>query len=539
VSAAPQVVFPDWCLTGIQDSGILGDAIEAACGIALNERTDPVEFAEKVLGMHLWSKQREIARALQEHEKVSVRSAHGMGKTCFAAFWALYWLFTRTPSYVITTAPTFRQVKSLLWREIRKMWLSMPDSMKARGEAQETTIKMRVGVGPRSEFHPVHLAYGVSTDKEVNIQGEHKENMLVVFDEAAGIPDPIMDTIESWGADSLFAIGNPTIGAGWFFKSHQDPALGWHTIRVSAEDSPNWTGEDFLSADGQKSIADRLMKKSLAAHWARKHGENSVWYKSRVLAEFPDVDSRQIIAPQAWIDAAMNRKPDEQKRKDLLRIGVDVGESGTGRTCLCVQADSEILALYSYAGPTKTEECIALVHEVVREWAGGYDQVEVRIDRTGVGSGVASLMEARSTNFVKYIGVHFGEHAIDAKRFINWRAEAYWALREGFDPSVQTSKNIRFGPRADEQGAIEALAAQLTEIKWSVNSASRYQIESKKELQSRGIPSPDEADACVLAFAPLEQEVETEDMTWADDVLAEMGFEFEMYGLARDDGDRR
>jgi len=44
-------------------------------------------------------------------------------------------------------------------------------------------------------------------------------------------------------------------------------------------------------------------------------------------------------------------------------------------------------------------------------------------------------------------------------------------------------------------------SAQLGSIKWGIDSRGRIKIESKDEMRKRGLPSPDRADACAIAFA--------------------------------------
>jgi hypothetical protein len=84
-------------------------------------QTNPVRFVREVLGSELWSRQVEILEAIRDHPQVTVRSGHGVGKTFVAACAALWWLYSFRPSLVLTTAPTARQVESLLWGEIRRL----------------------------------------------------------------------------------------------------------------------------------------------------------------------------------------------------------------------------------------------------------------------------------------------------------------------------------------------------------------------------------------------------------------------------------
>src|SRR3954447_7519419 len=76
---------------------------------------DPVGFFREVLGWEPWSKQGEIARAVVEHRHVFVKKCPASGGTALMARLALWFLFSHSPSIVLTTAPTDRQVQQLLW----------------------------------------------------------------------------------------------------------------------------------------------------------------------------------------------------------------------------------------------------------------------------------------------------------------------------------------------------------------------------------------------------------------------------------------
>ena len=68
----------------------------------------PVEFAQDILKVKLWSKQEEVLSALEEHPRVAVKSGNGLGKG-FCASVAVFWfLYYHDPAIVLSTAPTFR-----------------------------------------------------------------------------------------------------------------------------------------------------------------------------------------------------------------------------------------------------------------------------------------------------------------------------------------------------------------------------------------------------------------------------------------------
>src|SRR5215831_20728148 len=101
-------------------------------------KQDPVTFARLLLGQNPWRLQREILVSAARNPLTAVKSCHASGKTYNAAAIAL-WALSRWPeSLVITTAPTFRQVK-VLWNEIgearRRSRIAFP-------EASATELKL-------------------------------------------------------------------------------------------------------------------------------------------------------------------------------------------------------------------------------------------------------------------------------------------------------------------------------------------------------------------------------------------------------------
>jgi len=81
----------------------------------------PVSFAQDVLKVKLWSKQEEVLSALVDHRRVAVKSGNGLGKGFCASVAILWFLYYHDPAIVLSTAPTFRQVRHVLWRQIRRL----------------------------------------------------------------------------------------------------------------------------------------------------------------------------------------------------------------------------------------------------------------------------------------------------------------------------------------------------------------------------------------------------------------------------------
>ena len=72
--------------------------------------------------------------------------------------------------------------------------------------------------------------------------------------------------------------------------------------------------------------------------------------------------------------------------------------------------------------------------------------------------------------------------------FANLRAEGYWHLRDLFE-SGQVALPVN-----------NQLMGELAAMRYSYDSQGRILMESKDDLRQRGLPSPDQADALMLAF---------------------------------------
>jgi len=91
------------------------EAIEAERGTKWAAFADwPEGFVEIALGEFLWSKQRDILRSLVDNKRTVVPACHAPGKSHIAARAVAWWGAVHPPgtALVITTAPTFRQVRT-------------------------------------------------------------------------------------------------------------------------------------------------------------------------------------------------------------------------------------------------------------------------------------------------------------------------------------------------------------------------------------------------------------------------------------------
>ena len=242
-------------------------------------RICPVGFAHEALGVQLWDKQQEVLNAVRDYRRVAVKAGNGLGKGFTAAVSVLWFLCTHHPAIVLTTAPTARQVRHVLWREIRRLH---------RGAHQPIGGHM---LQTRYEAAEDRFALGLSTDEVDQFQGFHSPNMLIVVDEAEGVTEEIyeaIDAVMTAGSSKLLLIGNPTSITGTFRRAfHEDRRL-YHNITISALDSPN-VKEQHVVIPGLTThewVAERL------AIW----GQDSPMYHARVLGDFSDRAENSLIS---------------------------------------------------------------------------------------------------------------------------------------------------------------------------------------------------------------------------------------------------
>lgn len=438
---------------------------------------DPVSWVGDRLGQTVWSKQREIMESVRDNRKTAVRSCHSSGKSHVASLIVSWWLDSHPPgeAFVVTTAPTTAQVRAILWRYIRRM--HKQNNLPGRVNQVEWLIDEEL------------VAFGrkpADTD-EAAFVGIHAPYVLCVLDEACGVPDSLWigaEAITTGPWCRILAIGNPDNANTHFFKVSQ-PGSGWHPIRISAFDTPNFTGEPV-----PEKVGVSLISKEWAEEKSSEWGEDNALYSSKVLGEF-SVDAADTVVRAS--DVATCRIDPEAKYTPAelspVELGVDVG-GGTDETV--VRERRGVLAGREWRIRTDRPEKIApLVLRALRESRA----TKVKIDSIGVGFGVIGELRnaaKRGEHSAQIVGINVSELPRDKKKFVNKRAEMWWEI--GREMSAQGSWDLSQMENAD------ITCAQLLQPRWFLDSKGRIQIEAKDDIRERTGRSPDNADALLLAY---------------------------------------
>ena len=431
--------------------------------------SSPVRFAREVLGVDLWSKQEEVLDALHQHRRVAVKSGNGLGKGFSAAAAILWFLSCHDPAVVLSTAPTFRQVRHVLWREVNRLYQRAQYSL--GGKLLDTRLEVSEG----------RYALGLSADSDEEFQGFHSPNMLIVVDEAEGVEDTIYEAIEAVMTSEnckLLLIGNPTTVSGTFRRAFYEDRSLYHTITISALESPNVKEGRII----KRGLTSRRWVEERKKVW----GEENPIYRARVLGEFPDQGDDTLIA-LSWIEAAVGREVGSPSDTDPVVIAVDVARFGSDKSVILKRRGVVVEEIRTYRG-LDTMKLTGHVVEAIEAWC----PEEIVVDEVGIGAGVVDRLRELGH---RVHGINVGRPATDPGHYANLRAEGCWNLKQLF---------------LDESVIIPAdndLVGQLAALRYTFNSQGQVVIESKEEMRRRGVPSPDKADAMMLAFLSSRRKV--------------------------------
>ncbi|WP_220031487.1 terminase B [Paenibacillus sp. S25] len=442
-------------------------------------RKSPKTFFKEILNFSPDKWQESVSADIAKHRFVSVRSGQGVGKTALEAAISLWFLCCFPFPRVVCTAPTRQQLNDVLWAEISK-WQSQSPILKRILKWTKTKIYMK-------NYEERWFATARTATKPENMQGFHEDYMLFIVDEASGVDDRIMAAIFgtlSGDYNKLFMCGNPTKTSGFFFDSHNRDREIYRTHRVSCLNSPRTSKENI-----------EMLK--------AKYGEGSDVWRVRVLGEFPRGESDTFIALEAAEFAKDEVKIEPSGTK--LFVGVDVARFGDDETTMYARMGGKVVKTHFHHKQdtmTTTGWVLRLVDDVKTEYSE-VDEVEIRIDDSGIGGAVTDRMnEINEEKGLGYtiIPVNNGSAAEDG-HYGNLVAEQWGHIKEMLEANMS---NYVLGKPGDLQlPDDEKLITQLTSRKWRMGSNGKIFLERKEDMKKRGLQSPDRADAFVLAFAKV------------------------------------
>jgi len=440
------------------------------------EKNTPLE---NFTGPRKW--QREVLTTLRDHIKANngkidydtfrnaVASGRGIGKSALVS-WLVHWMLsTRIGSTTIVSANSEAQLRSVTWAEITK-WLAMAINshwfeiaatriMPAKWITELVERDLKKG----TRYWAVEGRLWSEENPDAYAGVHNWDGVMLIFDEASGIPDSIWSVSDGFFTENTphrfhIAFSNPRRNTGYFYEAFNSKRAFWRTSNIDARDVE---GTD-------KNLYQRILD---------EYGADSYQANVEVYGQFPSEGDDQFI-PVNLIDDAMKR-PRQKDETAPIVIGVDPARFGSDATVIAVRQGRDIIDIKRLRG-ADTMEVVGHVIDAIEE----YKPALTVIDEGGLGAGVVDRLKEQR---YKIRGVNFGSKAKNQIMWGNKRAEMWGAMRDwlktGSVPADRFLKSDLIGPKTkpDSKGTLF--------------------LESKKDMRSRGLASPDAADAIAVTFA--------------------------------------
>jgi phage terminase large subunit len=467
--------------------------------------TDPLFFADTILGHDLWTEQRQVlAELAQPNARVAIKACHASSKTYTAAeatLWTPY-----AGGVAVTTATTGRQVKLLVWNEIQLMYPRARYPLGGRLLQTEFHIapdRYAIGFATRSE------SQAAGAPSNVSFQGFHARPggfLLIVVDEAPGVDPAVftaIDGISAGGDVRVLVLGNPDVPSGPFYDIFLGQKSGWQRHTIDAFGTPNFVDEE--NPGRQLTLEDLLQLPEhrldyaprpylVTRRWVREKYEE--WFpgplwESKVRGNFPQEAADALIALK-WLYEATQRVFGVEDATWTLQAGLDVAGPGEDETVLRIRRGPKLLEQHTWA----TGDTLSLLTQIRLALAPHRDRLGfLVVDAVGIGYHLGGSLAADYGQRVVLLNV--AERSRYPEMFTNLKAELYWGLRDRFH-------------QGDIGGPLDELTqTQLASLRYNTeHHRGLVEIESKDQARKRGVKSPDRAEALMLAFAPVEDMVQ-------------------------------
>jgi hypothetical protein len=401
--------------------------------------------------------------------RMATASGRGIGKSALVSWLILWMLSTRIGSTIIVSANSEAQLRSVTWAEVTK-WLSLllnshwfevsaTRVMPAKWLAEIVERDLKKG----TRYWSVEGRLWSEENPDAYAGVHNFDGVMVIFDEASGIPDPIWAVTSGFFTENTpnrfwLSFSNPRRNEGYFYECFNAKREFWQTQSIDARQVE----------DTDKAVYEQIIA---------EYGADSSQAKVEVYGEFPSDGDDQFIAPRI-VDEAVARARYKDETAPRV-VGVDPARSGADSTVIVVRQGRDIVAIKRYRGED-TMVTVGRVIDAIEE----YKPALTVIDEGGLGYGILDRLKEQR---YKVRGVNFGWKAKNPVMWGNKRAEMWGDMREWLRtasiPHDRLLKSDLCGPHVKP------------------NSSGTIFLEGKKEMKARGQASPDAADALAVTFA--------------------------------------
>ncbi len=393
---------------------------------------------------------------------IAIASGHGIGKSALIGMIIDWAMSTCVDCKVIVTANTDTQLRTKTMPEITTWTRRMLN--RDWFEATATSVYSKAP-GHDKTWRMDAIPWSIGNTESFAGMHNKGKRIVVVYDEASSIADKIWEVTEGALTDEdteiiWIAFGNPTRTSGRFKDCFSRLKHRWFTMNIDSRDV-----EGTNKAQLQK--------------WVDDYGEDSDFVKVRVRGMFPSSSFKQFIS-SADVDAAFGKHLREDQYDWAPKIiAVDPAWEGDDELVIGMRQGLHFKILSVIP---KNDNDVMIANLVAR-FEDEHKADAVFIDG-GYGTGIVSVGRTLNRNWQL---VWFAEKALD-EGCLNKRAEMW----------LHTRKWLKEGGSIPKDND---LYADLTGPETVPRLDGKIQLESKKDMKTRGVKSPNKGDALALTFA--------------------------------------
>ena len=433
--------------------------------------------------VQLYDWQKEVLESLsnakpteQKPHKFALCACNGSGKDAFViAPFVVWFAACKIKSLVIITSSSGVQLTSQTERYIR----SLADKI-------NTWTSTNLG-GPIFKINQRFIECTLTgsqirlfaTDEEGKAEGYHPEpgcEMAIVVNESKSVEPHIHRALRRCtGFNYWLDVSSPGAPLGDFHRHFTN----WPTTkRVDYTHCPHHSETERLEDLGEL-------------------GETNAYYRSKWLALFTSQDTNALISFETIekVRALTKAKQIEHKPSKVMRVGIDLAGGGDENAGISLDGNRIKNKLYF------REKNTMITADRFHVWLLGIglkpeksEEYEIYIDDNGIGRGTTDRLASFGWTLRR---IRNQSSATDKKMYLNLGAQNWYKAKSIFEHSVFILDEL-----VDEE-----LLKQLSSRYYKQQGTQgRLSLESKAEAKANGRPSPDRADALILALTGLNHE---------------------------------
>lgn len=407
---------------------------------------------------------------------------------------AIRYLLSTVPNCVIAiTSKVYRQLEML------EAHMRTPKQLENFPESQGWKLVEGKLTAPNGNF-----ARWFATKDVGAVESFHAQFMIRICDEVKSMADDVVDATNRWHPKLTIFVSSKGLLRGRFYECFTKNRERWKIHEAAARDCP-W----FLKNWIDEQVAE--------------HGLNSGLIKSMITNEFSDVDIRNLMNLEI-IQRCINQPPVWQHNNEKV-AGVDpsAAKQGGDEFVIAPRLGNRILDLHvlrGYANPlSAVGESIRILKEM--------NVKKVYMDHGNIGQLIYPMYVEmlKGDTSIQIIPINFGGSPLanNGLELYADRATEMWATGARL-----FEKNLMGLPNDSK------LITQLTTREIEQRSDGKLKLISKPLMKKKSLPSPDRADAVMLACCHHYPERKNDMTGWRRADTNSMDFEDRKHGVTAD-----